>query len=190
MKARPIRKKTDNTNLAHKVGFRIEMLRRFETQAVSVLDLYAGTNKIWDAVGKHVQVSRYYGVDIVDKKGKNITADNAKIIPSLDLSAFNVIDIDAYGTPIKPLFLLYENKTLQKGTIVFCTEIHSGLSKLPIGFFTEFKLKPLYKKSEVLFNKKAGEFCFGMLGNRGVSRVWAYGEHGGSNEKNYFCFAV
>ena len=85
---------TDNTNLVHKVQLRKEAIKNLSQ--VNVLDLFAGQNYIWS----NFDCDKYYGVEKVKGKGKNLNADNIRVIASLDLSKFNVIDCDSYGVPI------------------------------------------------------------------------------------------
>lgn len=85
---------TDNDGLAEKVALRKKAVEGINGP-LCVLDLFAGENRIW----KHFDLERYYGIEAEKGKGDNLHADNRNIIPLLDLSCFNVIDCDAYGTP-------------------------------------------------------------------------------------------
>lgn len=101
------RTKTDNAHLRSK-----EHLRRLATDGMEdlrVLDCFAGNNTLW----RTFPLSRYYGIEAVKGKGANLHADNLKVIPSLDLSGFNVIDLDSYGSCVKQLFAVFSNLSLR-----------------------------------------------------------------------------
>ena len=80
---------TDNAKLSEKVHLR--KVATSHLNELKVLDLFAGENVLWS----YFQCSRYYGVEQQKGKGKNLYADNRKVIPTIDLSGFNVIDIDS-----------------------------------------------------------------------------------------------
>ena len=54
-----------------------------------------------------------------------VKANSMKMIPSLDLSKYGIIDCDVYGVPYKIITALFANGTLQPGTVVIFTFIFS-----------------------------------------------------------------
>ena len=108
---------TDNARLANKIALRRRATA--DLDRLRVLDLYAGRNLLWSYFDKE----KYFGVDIQQNKGQNLTADSRRIVETLDLSAFNVIDCDSYGIPFDVLYKLLQNDTLQDGTVILYTAI-------------------------------------------------------------------
>jgi hypothetical protein len=156
---------TDNARLANKIA-----LRRRATAGLDhlrVLDLYAGNNVLWS----HFDKEKYFGVDIKQNKGQNLTADSRRIVEKLDLSAFNVIDCDSYGIPFDVLRRVLQNNTLQDGTVILYTAITNRMSGLNLGCLQMFGIRRIYQKCHGLIVSKALDMFYGMLYNYGVERV-------------------
>ncbi len=83
--------KTDNKSIANKLFIRKEAIKNLKQ--VNVLDLFAGRNVLWN----NIKTDNYFGIDIENNKGKNLSADTRRVFDTLDLSKFNVIDCDSYG---------------------------------------------------------------------------------------------
>lgn len=94
---------TDNSNFEKKVLLRIEAISYSENDRV--LDCYSGTGKLWKEVQR--RTGRKLHITSIEKeKGKNPAAmcgDNMKILPTLDISRYGLIDLDAYGHPAEQL---------------------------------------------------------------------------------------
>lgn len=167
-------KSKDNQNVAHKVHIRRLVTK--ELDKVSVLDLFAGRGVVWSRVG----FDEYTGVEV--KRGKNrnenvILGDNRKVIPTLDLSRYNVIDCDSYGVPADQIALLYENGTMRSGTTVLYTCISNKVSTMPSSLQDYAGIRgELYHKAQTLFNGHSIPLFFDFLASMGVSRVWEYEE--------------
>lgn len=156
-------------------------------ESLRVLDLFAGEGKVW----KQLDCDTYQGVEI--QRGKNrdaIVGDNKKVIPRLDLSQYNVIDCDSYGVPATQIRLLYENNTLQDGTVIVYTCISNKVSTVPktlqeyAGFAGD-----MYEKAQTLFNGWSIELFFDYLASLGVRSVTEYEEppeHGYTKKYGYF----
>jgi hypothetical protein len=177
-------KKTDNSYFGEKVSLRIESLPEKET--IYVLDCFAGTGKIWNEVkkrsGKNIKV-----VSIEQEHGKNRTAlsgSNLKYLNILDLSKYDVIDLDAYGIPYYQLNIIFKRK--YKG-IVHVTAIQSGMGKLPNGLLKDLGYtENMLKKISSIFNKKGVGKLKNMLYLHGVQSVTGYQ----FDRKNYFYFTI
>jgi len=174
---------TDNTAINNKIRLRELSIRGLKE--IKVLDLFAGENKLWS----NIKTNRYFGVELSKDKGKNLYANNLKVIPSLDLSQFNVIDCDSYGVPYEQVEALYKNKTLQKGTVIIYTCISSPISAINKKCTQDFNLDKMYKKSKVLINKLSMPLFFEMLRLKGVKKVTEY-EIVGTYNKRYGFFKV
>lgn len=160
---------TDNDGIDQKVMLRRQAVKSIR-EPLRVLDLFAGENKIWKCIG----TDRYYGIEAEKGKGRNLHADNRAIIPHLDLSAFNVIDCDAYGTPYDQIKLLFDNGTMKSGTVVIYTCITGTLNRLSVKMIKDYGLEDEYRRSRVLYNPYAAEMFHAMLYRYGIRSVTAY----------------
>lgn len=176
--------KTDNAHISWKVNLRREATKGLDH--LSVLDLFAGYNNLWRSFDK----SRYYGIEIVKGKGKNLFADNLRVIPSLDLSGFNVIDADAYGSSLKQIDALLSNPTLQPGTVVFFTEIHSPRDGLPKEMVTRNGLDDIYAVLPSAFQKYGWDFFLDYLYSKGISTIHVYEVKEKAHMKHYGWFEI
>lgn len=173
--------KTDNANISHKV-----YLRRLATKdlpELRVLDCFAGENRIW----KNFETSKYYGIEKVKGKGENLNADNERVITSLDLGQFNVIDFDSYGIPCNVMKIAFDNPTLRQGIVIIYTCIGNAMSALPKSIVRSLGIERMYTKAPSLFNKRGDEYFYGMLSLHGVKRVHEYRVEG-SFKKRYGYF--
>lgn len=160
--------KTDNTSIADKVALRKKATEHLSS--LRVLDLYAGNNVLWGSFEKE----RYYGIDIEKGKGKNLHADSKRVIASLDLSDFNVIDCDSYGIPFDVIYKLFNNPTLKEGTVIIYTAITNRLSGISRECMKMFNLQKIYAKCRNLASSRALELFHGMLYKFGVREVTFY----------------
>lgn len=94
-------RQTDNSFLWDKIALRLNHIPLKEK--LSVLDAYGGDGHIWNKIKE-----RYHGeIQILrcdqktNKKGVYIRGNNIKIMNGIDLSIFDVIDLDAYGYPFQ-----------------------------------------------------------------------------------------
>ena len=160
--------KTDNDGAENKVKLRIEATSHLES--IKVLDLFAGENKLWEKI----KTDRYYGVEKEKNKGKNLNADNMRVIGSLDLRNFNVIDCDSYGVPTNQIASIFKNETLQEGTVIIYTAITNSMSRLNKEIIKHYNLTKIYKKAQTLMNKKSHELFYGYLNYKGIKKVYMY----------------
>lgn len=174
--------KTDNANVSHKVQLRKEATQNLKE--LRVLDLFAGNNVLWS----QFECKKYYGIEIVKNKGKNLNADNLKVIPSLDLSQFNVIDCDSYGIPYKQIEEIFKNPTLQEGTVIIYTAIGNAFSALSQTALEYFGISKMYRKCKVLFNSKSDVFFHYWLASKNVTEVREYEEESSHFTKKYGYF--
>lgn len=175
--------KTDNANIESKIHLRQLAVEGLDE--LRVLDLFAGKNKLWAGFDK----TRYYGVEKVKGKGRNLHTDNIRVIESLDLSGFNVIDVDSYGIPANQIYELYQNATLQEGTVIVYTCITSKMSELNKCILDMFNLRDIYAKSKTMINGYAVDLFYGMLYDLGVREVCEY-EIQANYDKHYGFFKV
>ena len=173
---------TQSSYFTDKVAMRKQVCSKLS--AVDVLDLFAGSHDIWDAVG----CDRYYGIDNYFKGG-NLPIDNRKALQYLDLSQVNIIDADAYGMPYEQIQMLYENGTMKSGTVVFFTCITGPMNRLSRRLIDDFGIDSEYKRTRTLFNRYGYRYFHQMLKSHGINEVVSI-IHDGSMRKEYGYFIV
>ena len=175
--------KTDNSFLADKVALRAGMLPN--KKQVKVLDCYAGTGRIWEQVvkktGKNINV---VSIDIDQKQDFVLLGDNEKWLAMMDLTGFDVIDLDAYGVPFKQLEILFDKK--YKG-LVFVTFIQSLYGGLPYDMLECLGYtKAMIEKCPSLFFKKGRDKFLGYLKTKGIELVQVRED----GRKHYLAFSM
>ncbi len=100
--------KTNNSYLADKVALRVAHLP--DREVLRVMDCYAGSGVVWSAVkkltGRRIAV---LPIDIsADVDGFHLAGDNKQYLETMDLSRFDVIDLDAYGVPYDQLKIVLD----------------------------------------------------------------------------------
>lgn len=105
---------TDNApgdNLEAKVELRVELVESLgEPRLIQVLDAFHGEGVVWDLVQEQLPAGwevQLYRAD-VDPHGRagTLKIDNVRLLEVLDLSRFDLIDLDAYGYPDKQLRII------------------------------------------------------------------------------------
>lgn len=160
--------KTDNKSIANKIFIRKEAIKNLKE--VKVLDLFAGRNVLWN----NIQTDKYFGIDIATNKGKNLNANTRDVFDAIDFGEFNVIDCDSYGIAFDLYKKLLTNKKVKSGTIIIYTLITNEFTKIQKEAKREFNFKHFYDKAPSLFNARAIEFFYEMLGNYGIKEVNYY----------------
>lgn len=160
--------KTDNKSIANKIFIRKEAIKNLKE--VKVLDLFAGRNVLWN----NIQTDKYFGIDIATNKGKNLNANTRDVFDAIDFGEFNVIDCDSYGIAFDLYKKLLTNKKVKSGTIIIYTLITNEFTKIQNEAKREFNFKHFYDKAPSLFNARAIEFFYEMLGNYGIKEVNYY----------------
>lgn len=104
------------------IDLKIEMRNRYLPPNARVLDCFCGKGRIYQAVYRD-KVQFYCGVD--NQKIHSLTLctvmDNIKYLASMDISEFNVFDLDAYGSPWKQMYLILKRSS-QKEIMMFITD--------------------------------------------------------------------
>jgi len=178
-------RRIDNSFLDLKIKIRQNNLPQ---NNVFVLDAFHGEGKIWEEIKKTRADIKIIGIEKINKKGGNsIYGDNLKLLDIMDLSKYNVIDLDCYGIPFKQLEKIFKNKTIQKKTIIFYTFIQS------IYGCVDKKLLECYGINDYIYNK-CPSICF----KKGRDAFYYYLNLNKINEvneitkqnKTYGCFRI
>jgi hypothetical protein len=171
-------KMTDNSFLSDKVALRMNNLPPGD---IVVLDCYSGKGLVWAAVqrstGRNIKT---LPIDRrSDKDDFHLPGDNLEYLNTLDLSKFNVIDLDAYGIPFEQIECLVRRR--YKG-MVFITAIQSVMGRLPDAMLkaTGFSQEQI-DKAPTLLCKRGFQYLLQYLANAGVKRI----RHRSYNRKHY-----
>lgn len=100
-------RRTDNSHLYEKVALRVEAARRLGLDTVRVLDAFHGDGTVWREVARQLDPVEVdvFGIDVKGQDGA-LKANNLKVLPSLDYSRFDLVDLDAYGVPAQQLAMV------------------------------------------------------------------------------------
>ncbi len=109
--------KTDNnpSALAAKVKLRLNVLA--ELNPARVLDCFCGTGQMFDNAWR--QAASYTGCDErpwspADPVSRFVV-DNRRLLRAVDLQAFNVFDLDAYGSPWEQMMIIADRRRWGSG---------------------------------------------------------------------------
>jgi hypothetical protein len=176
--------KTNNSYLADKVALRVAHLP--DREVLRVMDCYAGSGVVWSAVkkltGRRIAV---LPIDIsADVDGFHLAGDNKQYLETMDLSRFDVIDLDAYGVPYDQLKIVLDRGF--HGT-VFVTFIQSVFGTLPNTLLVDLGFSlPMIEKSPALFGARGWQYFCEWMALRGVTSFW----HRHHARKHYIGFVV
>lgn len=159
---------TNNSFLDAKVQLRAETLP--DIDKINVLDAYSGQGTIWQQIkatsDKDINITR---IDTEDVKGVYLKGDNLKFLNAIDLSIYNIIDLDAYGIPYKQLQALFNRG--YKG-IVYITFIQTMYGQLSKGILNSLGYTDtMIDKIPTLFNKYGFTKFKQYLATKGVTKI-------------------
>jgi hypothetical protein len=159
MSSQAIKTNNDPAMIDVKVMLRLKSLPN--KQNIYVLDAYGGEGTLWQKVKK--QTDKNINILGIDKNSYNkiqLQGDNLKFLKSLDLSKFDIIDLDAWGSPCNQLEMLSKRK--YKG-IVHVTFIQSGMGRI------NNKLLYAFGYTKQMINK-----CPTLLCKNGIDKIKNY----------------
>lgn len=160
---------TDNDadGFSYKVSLRLESVKK----DVTVLDCFSGHGTVWSGV-KEYSTKKIKTLQIdtrSDKSGVYLKGNNIKFLKTIDLSKFDIVDLDAYGVPFPQLEILFDRK--YKG-IIHCTFIQSNQGRLNHMLLNELGYSnEMIKKCPTLFSKNGFEKFCKYLRKRGISKI-------------------
>ena len=182
------KRQTDNSFIQNKINLRLNHLPSKDN--ITVLDVFSGDGYIWDAVkSRHKGAIEVLRIDkLKDKKGLYLKGDNVKYLKIIDLSLFDVIDMDAYGVPYKCLEIVLDRHIGNPfNCILFVTFIqtmYGGLPKsllLKLGYSAE-----MFSKIPTLFYMNGLEKLKNWLSLYGVKEI----VHRSKHNKHYIYFEL
>lgn len=146
----------------------------------SVIDAYHGNGEVWRGVKK--TLIKNFNVHVLgltnkttSKKSISLQGNVIKHIKSLDLSGFDIIDIDAPGSPYNALKAVLRNKSIKKARVFFTLNqiMGHGLDNKmlhDLGFS-----QSMVKKARPMLKPRAFELFKGWLGRNGIKKLNYYG---------------
>lgn len=176
-------KKTNNSYLGNKVNLRINNLPEGD---IRVLDCYGGKGLIWKLVEEKTKRNiKRVGIDKINYDiGFYLPGDNLDYLKSIDLSLYNVIDLDAYGVPTEQIITLFERK--YSGT-VFVTFIQSIMGQMPHKILIDIGFsKQMIEKIPTLFGKRGWDYFLEWLSKKGIKKI----THRSNKRKHYLTFEM
>jgi hypothetical protein len=179
--------KTDNSYLADKVGMRVKHLPR---GPITVLDCFAGTGRIWRGVKRRLpdREIKILGMEKQNYNTFHLPGDNVGWLADMDLSRFNVIDLDAYGVPYDQLRILFARK--YHGT-VFVTFVQLNVHSMPKGLLLDVGFtEDMYQKSPMLLCTRGFEYFQEWLAIKGLKHYAHRWHQGTRSQKHYLAFNI
>jgi len=172
----------DNSCLAEKVYLRVDNL---PPGPVSLLDCYGGYGIVWrEAIRASGRTDIVRTAIDQERRRGAIKGDNRKWLKSLDLSQYNVIDLDAYGVPFDQMKILFDRKY---SGVVYFTFIQSSLGRLPGELLGAGGIpKDMIDKCPTLWGQYGWQIWCDWLAGNGVRRL----SYCNSCRKWYGCFKL
>lgn len=173
----------DSALLESKILLRLESLP--EKKEVKVLEAFGGEGVLWNEVKKRTDKKiKILSIDANKYKRVQLQGDNIKFLNAFDLNEFDIIDLDAWGSPFKQLQIIFSKK--YKG-IVHCTFIQTmkgGINKELL--YANGYTKNMAEKIPSLFGRNGVDKLMNYLYKKGVRSVKIISE----KRKNYFWFKL
>lgn len=138
---------TENSHLRAKVRLRIECLDRLSLDTYYVLDAYAGKGLVWKEIKRQRPDLNITVLGIEKKKYSDpsvIMGDNRKAMKGMDLTQFDLIDLDAFGVPWEQLALCAKQAPFVP---VVLTHISITLGQVPKGILKQVGLPDAWYES-------------------------------------------
>ena len=178
-----IKTNNDSSLLESKIILRIESLP--DKKQIKVLEAFGGEGVLWKEVRKRTDKKiKILSIDANKYKRVQLQGDNIKFLKSFDLKEFDIIDLDAWGSPFKQLQIIFEKQF--KG-IVHCTFIqtmHGGMNKELL--YANGYTKNMVEKIPSLFSRNGVDKLMNYIYSKGIRSVKIISE----KRKNYFWFKI
>lgn len=126
-------KKTNNHRRSRGAKARLRRAVMAAVGQTHVFDAFAGSGRMHRDVWR--DAASYAGCDLRWYRDERLAfvADNRRVLRAVDLAAFNVFDLDAYGSPWEQVLIVAARRKVAPGERVgFCITDGSGL-KLKMG---------------------------------------------------------
>lgn len=184
MSTSTVKTNNDSGLIEAKVQLRINSLPAKKN--ICVLEAFGGEGVLWGIVKRRCP-EKSIEVLSIDKNKYNrvqLQGDNLKYLASLNLQEFDIIDLDAWGSPVKQLEILFKRKYTG---IVHCTFIQTMQGNLPKELlYANGYTDAMLKKIKTIFMTNPVEKFTNYLAKNGVKTL----EIISKRRKNYLWFAL
>jgi hypothetical protein len=164
---------TDNDALgfSYKVSLRLESLERLNKKVVKVLDAFHGHGYIWNQVSS--MSDRQIIITPIDVRPDvnkaYLKGENEKFMMTMDLKQYDMIDVDAYGSPFKQLEIILRSDF--KGPVhgTFIQSVMGGINHdllVKIGYS-----KNMITKCHTLFSHNGFDKLCAYLSMYGIDNI-------------------
>lgn len=159
----------DSKGFSYKVSLRLDSIA--DGTKFSVLDTFHGHGMVWGEVAKNFPGRlNVTGIDTrSDKTEVFMKGDNEKYLLGMDVNTFDIIDVDAYGSPFKILEILFKQNYTGIVHATFIQSLMGGLNHdllIKLGYTVE-----MIKKCPTLFSKNGFDKFCEYLALNGVDQV-------------------
>ena len=114
----------------------------------------------------------------------HLHGDNEKILTGLDLSQYDVIDLDAYGIPFAQLQIIFDGGYTG---VVFVTAIQTMMGRLPNDMLVALGFNDaMIEKAPTLMGRRGFQYLLEWLSMRGVTSL----KHRTKHRKHYLTFKI
>jgi len=170
---------TENSHLRTKVRLRLELIDKIGKDKIHVLDAFAGQGLVWKEIQRQRPDLQVTTVGIEKRKYVNpnvIMGDNRKAMKGMDLTVFDIIDLDAFGCPWEQLTIAAQRAP---HVPVVLTHISVTLGPVPKGLLKAAGLPSAWYESmgipQALFGRMRWHwwevFCSGLGYTTSVSEL-------------------
>lgn len=120
-------------NILAKIEVRQRALDAIGADRARVLDLYAGDGHMYREVW--CKAASYVGCDEKFFRDDRLAyvVDNRRLLRSIDLLQFNIVDFDAFGSPWEQVYILTARRKLRRGESMALVMTEGSSLKLRLG---------------------------------------------------------
>lgn len=124
-------KKKHSSHFEEKIAIRLEAVKNLDQ--INVLDCFHASGDIWKRMEQYVSINKFLGIEKNKrlKSTKEVIHDNnLKVLKHINIDNYNVIDLDAYGSPLEQMEIIF--KRSEKSKIIIYTFCFYALSGIPL----------------------------------------------------------
>ena len=183
--------KRESTAEYVKVQLRLDHLP--DKDKLKVLDAFAGHGSIWQKI-RTARPAVEFDILAVEKQGHGpgqIRLDNVRVMRSISLKQFDVIDLDGFGFPYRQLCEVFRQRPTGATVYVTCPMGQAGLTTLPFGMMESLGYTPaMLAKCRTLCLRGQWGKVKAWLALQGVTRLYdrCYRAPGRPQEYHYSSF--
>lgn len=124
-------------------------------ESIKVLDCFTGKSIIWEEIKRESDKDiNVIGIDRISY-GSTLKGDNIKYLKGMNLDKYDIIDLDAYGIPLRQLEIIFRKR--YRG-ILFVTFVQSIFGRLPVRMLEKIGYtRKMIEKCPTLFNRNGIE---------------------------------